>query len=151
MALADLNGDGKIDVIYAEAVERAYYINQTQTATGAGSFTVEVLGANGEHNQYGRVIQVFPSGTSRIFTRAVDGGSGYLTQSQYPILVGTPFAGAHTVKVYYAPLTPCVYGGLPCKPAILTFSIEPGQHALTYAPSTANPNGRAVVSAGPLY
>jgi hypothetical protein len=150
MALADLNGDGRIDVIYPEATERAYYDNETQ-ATGGGSFTLEVLGPNGEHNQYGRVIQVFPPGTSRIFTRVVDSGSGYVAQNQYPIVVGTPFAGAHTVRVYYAPLTPCVYGGLPCKPAIVTFSIEPGQHALTYAPSTANPNGLAVVSAGPLY
>jgi hypothetical protein len=150
MALADLNGDGRIDVIYPEATERAYYDNETDT-TGRGSFTLEVLGPNGEHNQYGRVIQVFPPGTPRIFTRVVDSGSGYLAQNQYPIVVGTPFAGAHTVKVYYAPLTPCVYGGPPCKPAILTFSIEPGQHALTYAPSTANPNGLAVVSAGPLY
>jgi hypothetical protein len=150
MALADLNGDGKIDIIYAEAVERASYINQTQTAPGAGSFTVEVLGSNGEHNQYGRVIQVFPPGTSRIFTRVVDGGSGYLTQNQYPILVGTPFTGPHTVKVYYAPLTPCVYGGPPCKPAILTFSIEPGQHALTYAPSAANPSGLVVINPRPV-
>lgn len=150
IALADVDGDGKMDMIYPEAVQRAYYENNTQT-TNRGSFTVEVLGPNGEHNQYGRVIQVFPPGTTRIFTRVVDGGSGYLTQNQYPIVVGTPFAGAHTVKVYYAPLTPCVYGGAPCQPAILTFSIQPGQHALTYAPSAANPSGRAVVSPGPLY
>jgi len=147
MALADLDGDGKIDVIYPEATERAYYINKTQTP-GAGAFTVEVLGPNGEHNQFGRVIQVFPPGTSRIFTRVVDSGSGYLTQNQYPILVGTPFAGAHTVKVYFAPLTPCRYGGPPCKPAVLTFSIQPGQHAEAYAPSAANPTGVAIVLPG---
>jgi hypothetical protein len=151
MSLADVNGDGKIDVVYPEAVQRAQYTNKTPTPRGAGSFTVEVLGPNGERNQYGRVIQVFPAGTPRIFTRVVDSGSGYLTQNQYPILVGTPFPGAHTVKVYYAPLTPCVYGGPPCQPAILTFSIQPSEHAVTYAPSTANPNGVAVVSPGPLY
>jgi FG-GAP-like repeat len=150
MALADLDGDGRIDIVYPEAVERAYYDNDTQTA-GTGSFTVVVLGPNGEHNQYGRVIQVFPPGTTRIFTRVVDSGSGYLTQNQYPILVGTPFAGSHTVKVYYAPLTACTYGGPACKPVILTFTIGPGQHALTYAPSTAHPGGLAVVGAGPLY
>ena len=149
MALADLDGDGRIDIIYPEAVQRAYYDNDTQVS-GPGSFSVEVLGPNGEHNQYGRVIQVFPPGTSRIFTRVVDGGSGYLTQNQYPILVGTPFAGSHTVKVYYAPLTPCAYGGPPCKPAVLTFSITPGQHALAYAPSAAHPTGTAVVSSGPV-
>jgi hypothetical protein len=143
MALADLDGDGKIDVVY----ERAFYDNVTQT-TGRGTFTVEVVGPTGERNQFGRVLQVFPPGTSRIFTRVVDSGSGYLTQNQYPIVVGTPFAGSHTVKVYFAPLTPCTYGGPPCKPAVLTFSIAPGQHAEAYAPSAANPTGIAVISSG---
>ncbi len=144
MALADLDGDGRIDIIYPEAAERAYYDNATQT-TGRGAFSVEVLGSNGEHNQYGRVLQVFPPGSQRIFTRVVDSGSGYLTQNQYPILIGTPFAGPHTVKVYYAPITPCLYGGPPCKPAIVSFVIQPGQHATTYAPSAANPAGRVVI------
>jgi hypothetical protein len=149
MALADLDGDGKIDVIYPEAGQHAYYINKTKRP-GAGAFTVEVLGPNGEHNQFGRVIQVFPPGTSRIFTRVVDSGSGYLTQNQYPILVGTPFTGAHTVKVYYAPLTPCVYGGPPCQPAVVSFAIEPGEHAMTYAPSAASPTGLVVINPGPV-
>jgi FG-GAP-like repeat len=149
MALADLNGDGKIDIIYPEAVERAYYINDTQIAPGAGSFTVEVLGPNGEHNQYGRVIQVFPPGTSRIFTRVVDSGSGYVTQSQYPILLGTPYAGTHQVTVYYAPLTACTYGGPPCQATVLKFAIKPGQHAQAYAPSAAHPTGTVVFTAGP--
>lgn len=147
MALGDFDGDGKIDIIYPESVQRAYYHNETQTNHGA--FSVEVLGPNGEHNQFGRVIQVFPPGTTRIFTRVVDGGSGYLAQNQYPILVGTPFTGAHTVKVYYAPLTQCAYGGPPCKPVILTFSIEPGQHALTYAPSAAHPTGTVAFTSTP--
>jgi hypothetical protein len=148
MALADLVGDGRIDVIYPEANGRAYYDNDTQT-TGRGSFTVEVLGPNGEHNQYGRVIQVFPPGTSRIFTRAVDSGSGYLTQNHYPILVGTPYAGTHRVKVYFAPLTACAYGGPPCTPTVLEFSIQPGQHAQAYAPSSGHPTGTVVFTSAP--
>jgi hypothetical protein len=142
MALADLDGKGSIDVVYSgDGV--AYF--QNTTAQGQ-SFTVEVLGPNGEHNQFGRVIQVFPPGTSQIFTRVVDGGSGYLTQNQYPILVGTPFSGSHTVKVYFAPLTKCAYGGAPCQAAILTFAISPGQHAWAYAPSVGNPSGSVVVN-----
>jgi len=145
MALADLDGDGGIDVIYPATDGVAYYENKTPQGS---SFVVEVVGPNGEHNQYGRVIQVFPPGTTQVYTRVVDSGSGYLTQNQYPILVGTPFSGAHTVKVYFAPLTRCVYGGAPCQPAILSFSILPGQHALAYAPSVAHPSGVAVITTG---
>jgi hypothetical protein len=148
IAMADIDGDGKIDAIYPEANTLAYYINTTKTPARS-SFTVEVLGPNGEHNQYGRVIQVYPPGTPRIYTRVVDSGSGYLTQNQYPILVGTPYSGPHTVRVFFAPLTKCAYGGPPCKPAILTFSIAPGQRAAAYAPSAAHPSGTAVIVSGP--
>jgi hypothetical protein len=145
MALADLDGNGSIDVIYPASDGVAYYEN---TRVQGHSFTVEVDGPKGEHNQFGRVIQVFPPGTSQIYTRVVDGGSGYLTQNQYPILVGTPYSGTHTVKVYFAPLAKCVYGGPPCHAAILTFSISPGQRASAYAPSAAYPSGRALITAG---
>ena len=145
MALADLDGDGSIDVVYPGITEIAYYEN---TTVQGHSFTVEVVGPNGEHNQYGRVIQVFPPGTSQIYTRVVDGGSGYLTQNQYPILVGTPYSGAHTVKIYFAPLAKCAYGGPPCHAAVLTFSISPGQRALAYAPSASYPSGKALIRAG---
>jgi len=147
VAMADLDGDGKIDIIYPEANTHSYYINTTP-ASGTPSFTVEVVGPNGEHNQYGRVIQVFPSGTSQIYTRVVDSGSGYLAQNQYPILVGTPFTGSHTVKLYFAPLAGCAYGGPACQPAVLSFSIMPGQHATAYAPSAAHPSGYAAIVSG---
>ena len=144
MALADLDGDGRIDVIYPEAATHAYYINSTLVRRPS-SFTVEVVGPNGERNQYGRVIQIFPAGTTQTFTRVVDGGSGYLAQNQYPILVGTPYLGRHVVKVYFAPLTRCTYGGPPCQATVLTFSILPGERAIAFAPSVSHPSGVAVV------
>jgi FG-GAP-like repeat len=144
MALADFDGDGTIDVIYPSSKGVNYYTNTS--GRGGHSFTVEVVGPNGEHNQYGRVIQVFPPGTTQIYTRVVDSGSGYLSQNQYPILVGTPYAGAHTVKAYFAPLTKCAYGGPPCQPVILSFAIAPGQRAEAYAPSAAYPTGRVVIT-----
>lgn len=152
VAFADFDGDGRIDVLYGESSGYFYYLNRTPSAVGH-AFSVEVLGPNGERNQFGRVIQVFPPGSQRIYTRVVDGGSGYLSQNQYPILVGTPFSGAHTVVVYFAPLTKCAYKGPSyagpyCTPVMLKFSIQPGQHALAYAPSSAHPGGAATVLAG---
>jgi hypothetical protein len=146
MSLADLDADGSIDIVYPTATATAYYENTTPQGN---SFTVEVVGPNGEHNQYGRVIQVLPPSSSQIYTRVVDGGSGYLGQNQYPLLVGTAFTGTHTVKVYFAPLTKCAYGGPPCKATVLSFSITPGQHATAYAPSATHPSGYAVVTTGP--
>jgi FG-GAP-like repeat len=145
MALADLDGDGAIDVLYPTPMGTAYYDNTTPQGH---SFTVEVVGPNGEHNQFGRVIQVFPPGTSQIYTRVVDGGSGYLGQNQYPLMVGTAFSGTHTVKVYFAPLSKCAYGGPACKATVLSFPIAPGQRATAYAPSATHPSGYAVVAAG---
>ena len=143
MALADIDGDGSMDVVYPAVDGVAYYENTTPQGY---SFTVDIVGPNGERNQFGRVMQVFPPGSTQIYTRVVDGGSGYLTQNQYTLLVGTSFTGAHNVKVYFAPLTKCSYGGPPCQAAVLNFSISPGQHALAYAPSAAHPNGVAVLN-----
>jgi len=144
MAMADLDDDGTIDVLYPAVDGNAYYKNTTPKQ--GSYFIVEVVGPNGEHNQFGRVLQVSPPNTSEIYTRIVDSGSGYLTQNQYPVLIGTPYAGSHTVKVYFAPLTKCVYGGAPCAPIVLSFTLSPGQRALAYAPSSSYPGGRATVS-----
>ena len=149
MALADLDGDGVIDILYPTSAGDAYFENTS--APRGQSFSVEVLGPNGEHNQFGRVIQVIPSASQaqgQIFTRVVDSGSGYLSQNQYPILVGTPYPGAHSVKVYFAPLAKCTFGGPPCHATVLTFSIAPGQYAHAYAPSAGSPSGHVTITNG---
>src|SRR5688500_8968530 len=67
------------------------------------SFSIEVLGPNGERNQHGRVARASPiSESGVIYTRVVDGGSGYLSQNQYALLVGTPYIEDHIVQVVYA-------------------------------------------------
>jgi hypothetical protein len=57
------------------------------------------------------------------FTRVVDGGSGYLAQGQYPILVGTPYAGAHLVSVRFQDRT-------------VEFVISPGEAKRVYQTGT---------------
>jgi hypothetical protein len=136
LTFADIDRDGRIDVLYPEYVYNlsgqaaswfSYLRNTTTLAAGAGSFTVDVRGSNGERNQYGRLIEVTRPSLVKM-VRVVDGGSGELSQGQYELLVGTPESGAHTVKVRYAPAAPAQ------QPQIVQFTIKPGQHATVFAP-----------------
>ncbi len=55
------------------------------------------------HNQYGRVARIGPrQAPGVVYTRVVDGGSGFLAQGQYALLVGTPYAGPFDVSVRFA-------------------------------------------------
>ena len=59
--------------------------------------------AAGVHNQYGRVAQVRPrQAPGVVYTRVVDGGSGFLAQGQYELLIGTPYTGQFDVTVRFA-------------------------------------------------
>jgi hypothetical protein len=118
-----------------------YFRNTSSLSANNQSFTIEVLGPNGEENQQGRVVRISqPSGT---YTRVVDGGSGYMAQTQYPILVGTTYSSQHAVQVLY----PSANGGALVN---VTFNIGPGEFAKVYAPSSANPNGSySITSAAP--
>lgn len=99
MAFADINGDGLIDVAYPQGFGVMAFINKTPTKNR--SFTIEIVGPNGEKNQQGRVVTVTrdrtrdrgTTGPSPTYTRVVESGSGYQTQNQYGILLALPDAG----------------------------------------------------------
>ena len=93
MSFGDINRDGKIDILYPANGRMRYFVNTTATDAGTGSLSVEVLGPNGERNQQGRVVKVMQPGIT--MTRVVDGGSGYMAQTQYPILVGSGVCRTH--------------------------------------------------------
>jgi hypothetical protein len=141
-AFGDLNRDGRIDLLYSHNL--VYFENNTVLPATNGSFTIEMLGPEGQQNQQGHVVKVYPPSSPMILTRVVDGGSGYMAQNQYPLLIGTPFAGIHTVEALYAPTAVC---GSPCK---VRFTILPGQYAKVYGPSADFPNGYAQVMDAPL-
>jgi len=145
LAFADINRDGKIDVIYQVQGGLSYFQN---TTSNSNSFvSIEMLGPNGEQNQFGRVVQVQPQGfDTPIYTRVVDGGSGERSQSQYALLVGTPvkYAGTpHLVKAFY----PAPEGGT----TVVSFTMNPGQYAQVFAPSTQYPGGHAVTYTPPRF
>jgi hypothetical protein len=146
MAFGDINGDGLADIIYPDNDRgMMFYANRSQVSNH--SFVVQVVGPNGEKNQQGRVVHVTPQvPNAPIYTRAVDSGSGYMSQSQYDLLMGTPFftdiSGTpiqHTVSVIFPNYAA---GGT----ITVTGSIAPAGNNSSalrvYAPSAQFPNGR---------
>jgi hypothetical protein len=138
VAFGDINRDGRMDVIYPGTYK--YYQN---FGGSRRAFTVEVVGANGEQNQFGRVVRVkLPKPgcdlgvRSCTLTRTVDSGSGYHSQSQYPLLIGTAFRGVHWLSV----LVPYQDSLVEVRAKVL-----PTQSATVYAPSSAYPQGRVVI------
>ncbi len=137
VAFGDFNRDGKIDAIYSQPGSTAGYefINDSPVANSFVS--VELLGPNGERNQYGRVVRVKPEGTNWTYTRIVDGGSGYHSQNQYPLLIGSSAAGPFQVQAFFGGSAP------------VQFVMSAQQYAQVYAPSGAYPNGRVVLFSAP--
>jgi hypothetical protein len=141
----DIDRDGKIDVMYP-APFPYYFVNATDMGKRS-SITVDVRGSGAQQNQHGRVVRIsLPStacGSSDqagcTLTRVVDGGSGYHSQNQYPILVGTPYAGEHAVDVVFPdPQTPGAT-------VTVHTSVAAGQFASIVAPSLQFPAGRVAV------
>lgn len=135
LAFGDINRDGKIDILYPTFNSVLSFINNTETHNPV--FLIDLLGPNGEHNQQGRVIRMSPlSRPDVIFTRAVDSGSGYLSQNQYGLLIASPYLERHVVTLFL----PQKFNSN--KLVNITFTISPGQRARVFAPSIAKPNGR---------
>ena len=139
VGFGDINHDGKIDIFYS-AFDYVYtFTNNTESRNP--TFSIELLGPNGEHNQQGRVVRMSPqSRPDVIYTRVVDGGSGYLSQNQYSLLIASQFSEKHLVTL----TLPQVFNSN--KLATVNFTISPGQQARVFAPSMANPNGRVELS-----
>ena len=101
MSFGDVDGDGALD-IGRRGVGGLQYARNTTSQAGLRRLVVEVVGDHGEHNQYGRVVRIVPAAAPGVtYTRVVDGGSSFLSQNQYALLVGTPYAGAFTVSVRF--------------------------------------------------
>jgi hypothetical protein len=113
LACADLDGSGLPDVVgrWTEVVQDPSggpvplgrfrtYVTQ---GTAAATIRLRVVGAGGERNQQGRVVNVRPLGAGgRSMVRTVESGSGYLAQNGYDLLVAAPGPGEYEVSVRFA-------------------------------------------------
>jgi hypothetical protein len=120
VACGDYDGDGRLDV-GRRANGSLQIVRNTTSHSGLSRITLDVVDAAGAHNQYGRVAQVRPrQAPGVVYTRVVDGGSGFLAQNQYELLIGTPYTGQFDVTVRFAG-------------AVRTFVVTAGQRVRLFA------------------
>jgi hypothetical protein len=109
------------------AVGSAVIAKSLGPAPPAATITIEVVDKQGRRNQHGRVVRVVPDdGSGRTFTRVVDGGSGYLSQTAYPVVVTTDYAATHRASVRFAT-------------GVVTFDALPRQRLRVYADGRVEP------------
>ena len=101
-SIGDINKDGLADLTMMNEIGENYlFINKTNTLYY--NIFLNIAGINGEQNQQGRIATIQPINHPDIkMTRVVDSGSGYRTQNQYELLIGTSYNEPHIATVYFA-------------------------------------------------
>jgi hypothetical protein len=103
-AFGDLNHDHDLDFVVGASTKQLY-VNNLQSMTSAGwlDLRVTVLDAQGFPIVFGATVQLrcLEDPPGRVQTRIVDGGSGYLTQSEYPVHFGGVANGHYALSVVF--------------------------------------------------
>ena len=121
VAAYDFDGDGAIDLVLSRGVRPSVVARNISPGLNRRALVIDVVDATGRRNQFGRVLHIRPPNVPGVtMTRVVDGGSGMLAQSPYPITVPTPYGGLHHVDVRFAGTT-------------VSFTMQPGQRMRVYA------------------
>jgi len=101
LSCADLNRDGLNDVVARWGGWGAYR-TMINMGSSAAFIKLRVVGANGQHNQQGRVIRILPAALESMqMVRVVESGSGYMAQGDYDLLIGAPWEGDYEVSVRF--------------------------------------------------
>lgn len=99
---ADVDGNGAIDLALAGQGPHAVLANLLPDSVARRSLKVRVLDRRGRATRAGAEVRVYAAGTRRLLAlRLVDAGSGYDAQSDVPVHVGLPTAGAVDVEVVW--------------------------------------------------
>ena len=121
VAAYDFDGDGAMDLVLTRGVRPTVVARNISPGINRTTLVIEVVDAAGRRNQFGRVLRIRPGSAPGVtMTRVVDGGSGMLAQTPYPVTVPTPWPGTHQVDVRFA-------GGT------VSFSMQPGERIRVYA------------------
>ncbi len=121
VAAYDYDGDGAIDLVLASQWWPTVVARNISPGINRQTLVIEVVDATGRRNQFGRVVRIRPDNAPGVtMTRVVDGGSGMLAQTPYPLTVPTPYAGTHRVDVRFTGAT-------------FTFTMRPGERVRVFA------------------
>ena len=100
----DVDNDGDLDFFVMGAWPRVY-INQLERVAGAATSYLRVIALDdrGHRNAFGTTVRVRHTDAPEmgVQTRVVDGGSAYLTQSEYPVTFGGMGTGPFEIEVRY--------------------------------------------------
>ncbi len=106
---ADFDSDGGIDVVtrYSnsdpDAPDVTGDVLVLHNRGNGPTIRIRLLGANGQRNQFGRVVRVEPlQRPGFIMTQAVDSGSGYKSNSPYDLEFASNYPGSYKVTATFA-------------------------------------------------
>jgi hypothetical protein len=103
-AFADVDVDGDLDFALVGA-RTQILINRLENVAGAAESYLRVIALDdrGHRNAFGTTVRVRQPDAPEmgVQTRVVDGGSAYLTQSEYPLTFGGMINGPWEVEVRY--------------------------------------------------
>jgi hypothetical protein len=104
-AWADYDHDGDVDIAITTGYGRVICRNEAQSIPGAreSQLSVRVLDGEGHETCHGATVSLRQLGAPPGFvqTRVVDGGSGYLGQSEYTVRFGGVGSGRYALQVVY--------------------------------------------------
>jgi hypothetical protein len=126
-AWADVDDDGDLDTVMGE-FHRTFLSNQIdQSPTASRTLRVWVLEADSTLVSFGATARLYErdGGPGTIQTRTVDGGGGYLTQSEYPLHFAGLGNGHYSLDVRYpgSTTTATVIDGT-VNPLLADFTLE---------------------------
>jgi hypothetical protein len=124
----DINGNGKNDLVIGAIGSILDNVDTLATYTVA----ITLTGSKGEKNQYGRIVELRPTNINdtRVLTRVVDGGSGYMAQKDYALTFTDAQSTTYKASCYLIDYPSGV-------PVLVSFTVQSGKQ---YTVKSANGN-----------
>jgi hypothetical protein len=148
VSFSDFDRDGRPDMtVYGGPTgspDTSRMIGLNRSPNIGGSISVVMTDPSGRKSLQGRVIRATKGAGAPVISRMVDGGSGYLTNGEYPVLVGVPDNAPYRVEV----LLP--NASSPGQQVLVTATARAGEVVSIVQPDAGHPTGQVDVRARSL-